>query len=308
MAASFSIRAVAERTGLSPHVIRAWERRYGAIEPERTAGRHRLYSEAEIERLALLYQAVRGGHSIARVARLPAPELQRLIAAARPRTAATQPDTGDDLAKWLDEALKAVAAFDNGKVEAVLERASVHLGHQGFLRRLAAPLAEEIGKRWRDGDMTAAHEHFLTAKVKLFLGDLTRQFPAAAGAPRIVVATPMGQLHELGALMVASLAANLGWNTIYLGPSLPAEEIAGAVAQSDAAAVALSLVYPEDDAALPNELQKLAGLLPRRARLLVGGRAARAYFDSVIRAGGLYADNLEDLGIQLDSLRTKEAR
>ena len=76
MAASFPIQTVAERTGLTPHVIRAWERRYRAIEPERSAGKHRLYSEAEIERIGLLYRAVRSGHSIGKIAKLPTEELR----------------------------------------------------------------------------------------------------------------------------------------------------------------------------------------------------------------------------------------
>ncbi len=68
MDSSFSIQAVAKRTGLTPHVIRAWERRYGAIKPERSPGKHRLYSEAEIERLMILNRAVRSGHSIGKIA------------------------------------------------------------------------------------------------------------------------------------------------------------------------------------------------------------------------------------------------
>ena len=91
MAASFSIQAVAERTGLTPHVIRAWERRYRAIEPERSAGKQRLYSEAEIERLAMLQPGgAQRGHSIGKIAALSTEELRALVAESdrgRPRAA-----------------------------------------------------------------------------------------------------------------------------------------------------------------------------------------------------------------------------
>src|SRR6185295_16938323 len=80
MPASFSIQTAAERTGLTPHVIRAWERRYRAIEPQRSAGKQRLYSEEEIERLAMLSRAVRSGHSIGKIATIPMTELRALIA------------------------------------------------------------------------------------------------------------------------------------------------------------------------------------------------------------------------------------
>jgi methylmalonyl-CoA mutase cobalamin-binding subunit len=89
-----------------------------------------------------------------------------------------------------------------------------------------------------------------------------------------VVASPAGQLHELGAVMAASAATNAGWSVTYLGPNLPAAEIAGAVRQREARAVALSLVYPADCDWLLDELRRLRCALPTGVTLLVGGRAA----------------------------------
>lgn len=307
--ASFSIQAAAERTGLSPHVIRAWERRYRAIEPERSQGRHRLYSEAEVERLALLHRAVRSGHSIGKIATLPMDALRELIshdpAPVPPGRRLGQDDPAEP---FRTEALAAAARFDGPGLEDALRRALLTLGQQGLLRLMIAPLAQEVGELWRAGELTAAHEHFFTAAVKVFLGDMTRQFATADNAPRIIVATPPRQLHELGAVMAAAMAANLGWRTIYLGPSLPAHEIAGAALRNEAAAVALSVVYPEDDPGLALELTDLARLLPASTRILVGGRAARSYFETLARIGALYAESLEEFGTQLDSLRRIPAR
>jgi DNA-binding transcriptional MerR regulator/methylmalonyl-CoA mutase cobalamin-binding subunit len=309
MAATFSIQAVAERTGLTPHVIRAWERRYGAIEPDRSPGKHRLYSESEIERIALLHRAVRSGHSIGKIAVLPTDELRALVASSFPPAHGAERSGKDDLAApFREEALKATANFDGAALEDALRRALLALGHQGLLRLAVAPLAWEIGERWRAGVLTAAHEHFLTANVKGFLGELTRQFATPLGAPCIIATTPAGQLHELGAMMAAAAAANLGWRPIYLGPSLPANEIAGAALRNQAAAVALSIVYPEDDPRLEQELTDLARLLPASTRLIVGGRAARGYIETLIRVGALYADNIDEFGDQLDSLRRAPAR
>jgi DNA-binding transcriptional MerR regulator/methylmalonyl-CoA mutase cobalamin-binding subunit len=304
MAASFPIQTVAERTGLTPHVIRAWERRYRAIEPERSAGKHRLYSEAEIERIGMLQRAVRSGHSIGKIAQLPTEELRALIAKQPANTrAATGLGDDDPAASFREESLAAVARFDGPALQALISRALITFGHMGLLRLVVAPLAEEIGERWRSGALTAAHEHFFTASVKVFLGDLTRQFSVPVNAPRIIVTTPTGQLHELGAVMAASTAAHLGWRPVYLGPSLPAHEIAGAAMRNEAAAVALSIVYPEDDPNLANELTDLARQLPAGTRILAGGRAARGYFETLIRIGALCADSIEEFGSQLDSVR-----
>ncbi len=166
-----------------------------------------------------------------------------------------------------------------------------------------APLAKEIGDRWRVGELNAAHEHFFTAAVKAFLADVTRQLTTPPNAPRIIVTTPARQLHELGALMAAAAATNLGWRAIYLGPNLPFHEIAGAAIRNEAAAVALSIVYPEDDPLLPRELTDLARALPAGVRILAGGRAALGYFETLVRIGALYAENINEFGTQLDGLR-----
>ena len=304
MPSSFSIHTAAERTGLSPHVIRAWERRYRAIEPERSAGKHRLYSEAEIQRLAMLSRAVRSGHSIGKIATLPTDELRALISSQAPASRAPMEVGRDDAsARFQDEALNAAARFDGVALDDTLRLAQREFGNQGLLRLIVAPLAQEIGERWRAGELTAAHEHFFTAGVRNFLGELTRQFATPLTAPRIIVGTPTGQLHELGAVMAAAVAANLGWRSIYLGPGLPAHEIAGAALRNEAAAIALSIVYPEDDPNLPRELIDLARLLPASTRILVGGRAARGYLDTLVRIGALYGASIDEFGEQLDALR-----
>lgn len=309
MGSTLSIQAAAERTGLTPHVIRAWERRYRAIEPERSAGRQRMYSEAEIERLAMLHRAVRSGHGIGKIAQLPIDTLRELVA--NPSTPAHPPKKAvhdDPAASFREDALAVTARFDGTELDKVLRSALLALGHQGLLRLVVAPLAQDIGERWRAGELTAAHEHFFTANVKVFLGELTRQFAMPLAAPRIIVATPAGQLHELGAVMAAATAANLGWRPIYLGPSLPAHEIAGAAISNQAIAVALSIVYPEDDPGLPRELTDLARLLPEGTRIFAGGRAARGYFETLVRIGALYAGSIEEFGVQIDSLRRAPAR
>ena len=110
-----------------------------------------------------------------------------------------------------------------------------------------------IGELWRGGTLTAAHEHFASAALRVWLGNAARPFGAVDEAPMLLVAMPAGQVHELGALLVGATAAHLGWQVTYLGASLPPAEIAGAAVQKRARAVALSLVYPEDDPWLPGE-------------------------------------------------------
>lgn len=300
------IQAVVLRTGLSAHLIRIWEKRYGAVVPNRTATNRRRYSENEIRRLELLRDLTRNGHSIGSVAAVPTDRLERLAGSrpqpARPAAEALETDEG-----LIAACLGAVKSFDSLALDRALNRAALVLGGQGMLQRVAAPLAGALGEHWREGRITAAHEHFFSAALKGWLTQAARSYGTTLTATTIVVATPAGQLHELGALLFATSAAHLGWRVVYLGPSLQAADIAGAAQTSGARAVALSIVHPDDDPALGAQLMLLRSLLPADTALIVGGRAAGAYGAACRAAGALMPADLGEVGRVLDELRREPA-
>ena len=275
------------------------------MEPERTATNRRLYSDDQVERLELLRDATKAGQSIGVVAKLPTETLRQMAAAAPAAEGPARPKTlrPPEASTLLEAALDAVRALDARALEQVLRRADVTLGTQGMLQRVAAPLAQALGSLWRDGTITAAHEHFATVVLRTYLAHATQPFAASGNEPVLVVATPPGQLHELGALLVAASAANLGWQVTYLGAGLPAPEIAGAALQRRARAVALSLVYPEDDPRLEGELVRLRELLPAEVRMIVGGRAIAAYRATLEKIGAVQAQDLPQLLSALDTFR-----
>ncbi|HAM71015.1 MAG TPA: hypothetical protein DCM86_05170 [Verrucomicrobiales bacterium] len=203
----------------------------------------------------------------------------------------------------LESCLAAVKALDARALEGALDRAAVDLGGLALLQRVVVPLAQEIGRLWREGVITAAHEHFATAVLRTVLGHAAKPFPGSDSAPVLVVATPSGQMHELGALVVGASAAHLGWRVTYLGASLPAAEIAGAARQNQATAVALSLVYPEDDPRVEGELYRLRSLLAPEVLLMAGGRAASAYGGTLREIGALEIKDLPHLWSTLEELR-----
>lgn len=298
------IHLAARLTGLSTHVIRIWEQRYRAVEPKRTPANHRLYSSGEIERLTLLRDLTRAGHNIGQVARLSTDKLRALAASTpAPELQTPRSAAAPVLSEWVEQCLAAVQALNGRALDDTLKRATTVLGTQGVLQRLVAPLTQALGEFWREGKITAAHEHFATGHLRAFLANLAKPFGGSEGAPVLVVATPAGQLHELGALLAAAVAANLGWHVTYLGASLPAAEIVGAARQKRARAVALSIVYPEDDASLPDELALLREALPAETALLVGGRAMPAYEDILEKIGAMQVKDLSHLSLLLDALR-----
>lgn len=302
--AHHSIQLAARLTGLSAYVIRIWEQRYGAVAPARTPTNHRLYSPADVDRLSLLRDLTQQGHSIGRIARLPNEELRRLGAELQGRVSAPSVENRPEADSLLGECLAAVRALDRRGLSEALKRGSTALGAQGVLVRLIAPLSERLGECWRTGEITAAHEHFATGLIRSYLMHLAEPFAGSRNAPTLVAATPPGQLHELGALLAAAVAVNLGWRTVYLGASLPVVEIAGAARQADARAVALSLVYPVDDKILAGNLARLRESLSAETALIVGGRGVPAYRDVLVGIGAIVVSDLAEFGFALDNLRT----
>ncbi|MCF7675172.1 MAG: MerR family transcriptional regulator [Akkermansiaceae bacterium] len=300
------IQLVSRLTGLSMHVIRIWEQRYNAVEPQRTPTNRRIYTQSDVERLNLLREVTQAGYKVSQVAQLPMEKLRQLAAesAAGDRRAFPPVTEAPAPASLLDDCVVAIKALDANALEVILKRAATVLGALGLLQRVIAPLSQALGEMWRDGTITTAHEHFATAVIRTVLGNATKAFGVPAHAPLLLVATPAGQVHELGALLVAATAVNFGWRVTYLGANLPAAELAGAAQLSQARAVALSLVYPEDDPQLEGELERLCDALPPETALLVGGRAMPAYRDTLEQAGAIPVENLAHLGATLDGLRT----
>ena len=298
-----SIKVAAKRCGLSTHVIRVWEKRYDAVSPNRTDTNRRLYSEQEIERLSLLRLATHAGHSIGNIARLPIEKLRTIVATAATESPDSEKET-TSTAGAVEAALGKIQKMDSPGLESILGKAAVKHGQHGLLESVIAPLAAKVGERWLRGEITAAHEHFASVVVRNFLMRHSQSYVTNGSAPTIIVTTPAGQLHELGAVMVAAAANDLGWGVIYLGPSLPAAEIAGAAIQHQARAVALSIIFPADDANLPGELTQLRTHLPPNTRIIVGGRAAGSY-QATLRALGIQeTKDLGELYPILEELRT----
>lgn len=302
-----SIGLVSRRTGLKPDVIRAWERRYRAIEPSRTPTNRRYYTDEQLERLTLLREATLAGRQIGQVAHLDTKELRELVAedqAAMSRFPGLHIPTAEVTAEsHLARCLSAIQGLDSQALQLQLERSSLELSQPRLLQEVLIPLVEAIGEQWEHGNLRVVHEHLATAVVRAFLANLQRTYVPSGTAPTIVITTPSRQFHELGALIVATTAASEGWKVLYLGPDLPSEEIAAIALLKGATAVALSIVYPSDDPFLGSDLKKLRRLMGDEIFLLAGGRSAKAYKEELGEISAHLVTDLDDLRKQLKKYR-----
>lgn len=308
-AATHPIQVVVRRTGLSADVVRAWEKRYGVVAPVRTDAGRRLYSDADIERLQLLARATLGGRAIGQVAALPAATLAALVREADGdaerghRTRGPEAGAGVAPLDHLGACLDAVARFDGVALDALLRRATVALSAEGFLDALVVPLEQRVRDRVRDGELRAVHQHLTQAVLRRIVDHVTAAATVPFASPDLVVTTPSGQAQEFGALLTAAAAATEGWRVTYVGPGLPAEDVAATVDHTGARAVALSLRGASSDRGTPRELRRLRALLPRDVPVLVEGTATDAHRAVLGEIDAIVLRDLPALRAQLRLLR-----
>ncbi|MBW2425218.1 MAG: MerR family transcriptional regulator [Deltaproteobacteria bacterium] len=277
---TLGIGAVARRTGLTPDVLRVWERRHGAVVPHRTEGGTRLYSETQVRRLEMLAALVARGHRIGRLAALEDDALAALFfegesAGRIAEDMASSDEEGTSSRRLITLVIEALEKVDSAAVEQLLTPRFLSLGARRFTLEVAMPLLREVGERWAEGELTIAAEHAVVSVLRTLLGGAISRRPRGERSPRALFTTPAGQRHEFGALAAALLASGLGVDSIYLGPDLPAAEVAAASERTGAQIVVVGLAPGTLRGAEELEyLSELRAALPPAVGLWVGGEAA----------------------------------
>lgn len=301
---SYNIKAVCNITGLNEHTIRAWEKRYSAITPERTETNRRLYSEDDLQKLLLLRQAVESGHTISNIANYTIEQLGQLLGKhVHTQTAPTEPEF-DSL---INSAVRSIKAFDKVSLEKLLNESAIRYAKPVLLKKIIIPLLEKVGILWETGEIRVIHEHFASSFLRTYLGNMVENNTTFENSPKIICTTPEGFLHELGALIYALFAMDFGWDALFLGPNLPAEEIVAAVEKNNAQALLLSLIYPKDEPRFGNQLKKIRANTGKKFPVILCGQAASSYIKFIEQENASLAKNLEDFSIMLKNLRKPEA-
>jgi len=265
----------------------------------RTATNRRLYSDGDVERLRLLQQATSAGHGIGQIATLSRERLSELLRQDAPMRQPAQSEAARLPHEYIETCMQLVERLDAAGLERQLSQAAIDLSQQILLEEVVDPLMNRIGEAWQAGSLRIADEHLASAIVRTFLGSLQDMRRGVATGPGLIVTTPAGQVHEVGAMMVAATASAAGWRTAYLGPDLPADEICGAARRHGASCVALSLVYPLSDPQIPRELRRLRRGLGTEIDILAGGRATPGYAAVLQEIDARIMTNLSHLRQQL---------
>jgi DNA-binding transcriptional MerR regulator len=249
------IGELSRRVNISVDRLRTWERRYGLLRPQRTAGGFRLYSTADELRLQAMQRHLAAGLSAAEAA-------AAVLAADAP--AANGAPRREELQAALD-------AFDAVRAHALLDGLFAEVGVEEAMRAILFPLLHDLGERWARAEVTVGHEHFASALLQARLLALLRA-PAGATAPRALLACAPGELHTLGLIGFGIALRNRAWSVTYLGADTPIAELSSVAAETSTAVVVLSAVMPARFADVQDELRALAA----RVRLALGGAGAGA--------------------------------
>lgn len=265
------IGELSRRSGVSPELLRAWERRYGLLKPGRSGGGLRLYTEEDLARVRAMQHHLGAGFAAAEAARLASTSaLEPQATAAAPRAARAQ----------LEEAF---AALDEPAAQSALDSLFAATTLDTALGEVVIPYLHELGERWARGEASVTEEHFATGVLRGRLLGFARDWARGLGQPCLLACAP-GEQHDLGLIAFGLALRARGWRIGYLGADTPLESVAAAAESFGAAFVVISSVRPERFDVREGSLRKLAAT---QSVCLGGKGASDASLDfDVIRLSG----------------------
>ena len=252
------IGELSRRSGVSPELLRAWERRYGLLEPTRSAGGLRLYSAADLDRVRAMQQHLAEG--------LAAAEAAALAAAAEPRADQAVAFSPAAARRDLDVSL---SAFDEARAHAVLDELLSTATLDSILSDVLIPFLRELGERWERGEITVAQEHFASSVLRGRLLGLARGWNRGIG-PRVLLSCAPGEQHDLGLVAFGLALRARGFRILYLGADTPIESVAQTARAARPHVVVVSAVRAELFIEIAGALRELAAEYP----VYLGGAGA----------------------------------
>jgi DNA-binding transcriptional MerR regulator len=282
------IRTVSSLTGVNAVTLRAWERRYNLITPQRTPKGHRLYTQADVERIRQVLDLLEQGISISQVKPLldqtPAPPVSG------------QGEAGEVWRDYQQRILGAVAAFDQQALDTLYNDALSLYPAVVVTERLTTPLLRLLGERWRDRATGIAEEHFFSVYLRNRLGARIHHVNQRSSGPLLLLACLPGEQHEIGLLLFALASIDFGYRILVLGANTPLEQLPAVHAQRPCAAIVLSSTSRPARGVLEEGLPALvhqAGI-----PVLLGGRFTAAQQQKIVDAGAISAGETIGAGLQ----------
>ncbi|MDX1460662.1 MAG: MerR family transcriptional regulator [Xanthomonadales bacterium] len=272
----YPIRTVSDLTGVNPVTLRAWERRYGLIEPHRSDSGHRLYSEEHISLINRIVGLLDRGMRIGQVK----PHLE--ARESRQAAPGAVPSAWDLL---IERMVAGAIRFDEEELERAYSEALANHPVNVVTSALIVPLLEELGERWARGEGTVAEEHFLSCYVRNKLGARFHHRVRSSHGPKLLLACLPEDRHEIGLLLFALAANEAGFRVVLLGADMPLEDIPEAAEKIECDAIVLSALMPPSDQVLGRTLPEMVS--ESSVPVLVGGKVSVLAHEEIKSAGAV---------------------
>jgi DNA-binding transcriptional MerR regulator/methylmalonyl-CoA mutase cobalamin-binding subunit len=286
----YPIRTVSTLTGVNPITLRAWERRYGLIQPTRTPTGHRVYTRTDIDTvhrvLALMEEGVAIGHM-----------REALMAVLEPASPAA--DTGP----WTQaraQMVAAIAQFDEARLEVLYNDLLALHTIERVTHSLLLPLLVELGERWGDHPGGIAEEHFFGVFLRNKIGARLHHRSRLARGPKLLAACLPGEFHEIGMLLFALAAHEHGYRVVLFGANMPLAQLGYAARRAQAQGIVLSGSVEPSTQLFTEELPDL--VRDTAIPVIVGGHTSVRHRDKLIAAGATPLGT--DIGTGLKLLRS----
>lgn len=271
-ASVYNTKAVVQKTGVPAATLRAWERRYGVPNPDRTESNYRLYSERDVALIRWLRERVDEGITMSQ-----AVDLYKRIKAGQDVPSTLVGDNGAEyeqqplsFQKIQQRLIDAFQAFDENEAETTMSEAFAAHPLDKVCTNVIQPTMQTVGQMWHDGEISVPVEHFASSFMERKLMSLINVQPLVPDAPLIVTGCATHEQHQLGILLISLFLRRAGYRVIYLGPNVPMRDLENMLVRLDPVMVALSAATP---AAVPSlrEFGTLIGEQEPRPLFLVGG-------------------------------------
>lgn len=279
------IGELSRRLGVSDHVLRAWERRYGLLLPMRSSGGYRLYSDADERRVRRMQAHLARGLSAAEAATAALNEEQ----AAEDASRAADVEDRHGLAEAARALSLSLDEYDERGAQAVLDRLLADFTVETVLRDVVMPYLRELGDRWAQHEVSVAQEHFASNLLRGRLAGLARGWGSGQG-PRAILACAPGEQHDLALLAFGIVLHRSGWRVEYLGTDTPVADLIRTARGVHADLAVVAAVTSERFDEHTADLARLAGIVP----LAVAGAGATRSLAQAVGARLLTGDPITE--------------
>lgn len=302
----FNIYIASQLSGVASATIRMWEKRYQAIHPKRSSNGHRLYSETDIQKISLLFELTKQGHSIGKIASLSIDELKIILK--KPFYPGQKTHHKEKLPKDLQNILMALQAYKLEIITHELEKARRELSAKDFAMEVMLPLIQQIGMKVYNHELTIAQEHTLSALIIFQAGQyINSNYTEISDSQKLIlIAGPEGELHDIGILTACLFCVHYHIKFIFLGTNLSADTISEAMNALKATHLILGVAIGYEQRAkvsLDLFLKEVQSKVLFNPVLIIGG-ASKLHQSSFLKNSDfIFFQNLQRLDSYLSELK-----